>query len=97
MIQGTGKGDVVTVEAPDVTIQGFVIRDSGDSLDRENAGITGLAPHLTIENNRLEDTLFGIYIKEAPNSVIRNNVVLSKDLPVPRRGDGIRAWYSEAR
>ena len=86
---------MLTVEAPDVTLHGFVIRGSGDSLDRENAGITGLAPRLTIENNRLEDTLFGIYLKEAPDSVIRNNVVLSKDLPVPRRGDGIRAWYSE--
>ena len=66
VIEGTGKGDVVTITAPDVTLRGFVIRNSGDSLDQENAGVTGLAPNLTIESNRFEDTLFGVYLKEAP-------------------------------
>ena len=94
IIEGNGHGDVITIEAPNVTVRGFVIRNSGDSLDQENAGITGLAPNLTIENNRFEDTLFGIYLKEAPNSIVRGNTILSKDLPVQRRGDGIRAWYS---
>ncbi|MCB9139011.1 MAG: nitrous oxide reductase family maturation protein NosD [Caldilineaceae bacterium] len=94
IIQGDGKGDVITIHAPDVILRGFVIRNSGDLLDQEHAGVTGLAPRLTIEDNRLEETLFGIYLKEAPNSIIRNNQVFSKDLPVARRGDGIRVWYS---
>ena len=95
IIQGTGKGDVITVNAADVTLRGLVIRNSGDLLDQENAGITGLAPRLTVEENLLEDTLFGIYLKEAPDSIIRNNVVYGKQLPVARRGDGIRVWYSD--
>ncbi|HXF61570.1 MAG TPA: nitrous oxide reductase family maturation protein NosD [Caldilineaceae bacterium] len=95
VIQGDGRGDVVIVTAPDVTLRGFVIRNSGDSLDREHAGIVGLAPRLTVEDNRLEDTLFGIYLKNAPNSVIRGNTVFSKKLDVARRGDGIRVWYSD--
>jgi nitrous oxidase accessory protein len=94
VIQGSGKGDVLTVNAADVTLHGLVIRGSGDSLDRENAGVTGLAPRLTVENSRLEDVLFGIYLKEAPNSIIRNNVIASKALELGRRGDGIRVWYS---
>ncbi len=94
VIEGTGEGDVITVEAPDVTLRGFVIRNSGDSLDTEDAGITGLAANITIENNRFEDVLFGIYLKDAPNSVILNNEIRSKELAVPRRGDGIRLWYS---
>ncbi len=95
IIQGTGKGDVITVNAADVTLRGLIIRNSGDLLDQENAGITGLAPRLTVEENRLEDTLFGIYLKEAPDSIIRNNVVYGKQLAVARRGDGIRVWYSD--
>jgi nitrous oxidase accessory protein len=95
VIQGDGHGDVVIVTAPDVTLRGFLIRNSGDSLDREHAGIVGLAPRLTVEDNRLEEILFGIYLKNAPNSVIRGNTVLSKNLEVARRGDGIRVWYSE--
>ncbi len=94
VIQGPGEGDVITISAPNVTINGFIIQGSGDSLDRENAAITALAPGMTIENNRFEDSLFGIYLKEAPDSIIRNNIVHGKDLPTPRRGDGIRIWYS---
>ena len=95
VIAGSGRGDVVTIRSPYVTLRGFTIRNSGDLLDQENAGVTGLAPHLTIEDNRFEDTLFGVYLKEAPHSIVRGNEVLSKDLPLPRRGDGIRIWYSD--
>lgn len=94
VIQGTLHGDVITVNAPNVTLRGLVIRGSGDSLDMENAGVTGLAPRLTVEQNRLEDVLFGVYLREAPNSIIRNNLVASKRLELGRRGDGIRVWYS---
>ncbi|MFZ2359341.1 MAG: nitrous oxide reductase family maturation protein NosD [Anaerolineae bacterium] len=94
IIDGGGLGDVVTVTAPDVTLRGFTIRHSGDSLDREHAGITGFGPRLTIENNRLENVLFGVYLKEAPNSVVRGNQVASMDLPIGRRGDGMRIWQS---
>ncbi len=86
---------MVTIRSPYVTLRGFTIRNSGDLLDQENAGVTGLAPNLTIEDNRFEDTLFGVYLKEALHSIVRGNEVLSKDLPLPRRGDGIRIWYSD--
>ncbi len=94
IIQGDGKGDVVQIHAPDVTLRGFIIRSTGKSLDRENAGITVLAPRVTIEDNVFEDVLFGVYLKKAHDSVIRNNRIGGKDLPVARRGDGIRLWYS---
>ncbi len=94
IIDGRGLGDVLTVTAPDVTVRGLTIRHSGDSLDREHAGITGLAPRLLIEDNRLENVLFGIYLKEAPNSVVRGNQVTGMNLPIGRRGDGIRIWQS---
>jgi nitrous oxidase accessory protein len=94
VIDGRGLGDVLTVTAPDVTLRGLTIRNSGDSLDREHAGITGLAPRLTVENNRLENVLFGIYLKEATGSVVRGNQVAGMDLPIGRRGDGIRIWQS---
>lgn len=94
ILDGGGSGDVVRVTAEGVTIRGFTIRHTGTSLDRENAGITALAPHLTVEDNVLEDVLFGIYCKGAADSVIRGNVIGGKDLPVQRRGDGIRIWQS---
>jgi nitrous oxidase accessory protein len=94
VIDGNSQGTVVKLTAPDTHFKGFVIVKSGASLDEENSGIAGEAPNLTIENNRLEDTLFGIYLREAPGSNILNNIIQSKDLDLARRGDPIRVWYS---
>ncbi|MHC5023907.1 MAG: NosD domain-containing protein, partial [Planctomycetota bacterium] len=94
IFDGGGSGDVVRILAPDVTIRGFLIRNTGASLDRENAGITVLAPRATIEDNTLEDVLFGIYLKDAGSSIIRGNRIGGKRVAIARRGDGIRLWYS---
>ncbi len=94
VIDGGGAGTVVKITAPGTMLQGFVIRNSGSILDEENSGIAGEAPELLIQNNRLEETLFGIYLRQAHRSVLRDNVITSKDLDVPRRGDPIRVWYS---
>ncbi|GAB4563171.1 MAG: hypothetical protein Kow0047_11800 [Anaerolineae bacterium] len=94
VIEGGGVGSVVKIVAPDVRLRGFLVRGSGDSLAQENSGIAVEAPRAAIEGNRLEDTLFGIYLRKAPQSVVRDNVIVGKDLPVPRRGDAIRVWYS---
>jgi len=94
VLDGGGDGDVITIRASDVTIRGLTIRGTGTSLDRENAGITVLAPRTHIVENTLEDVLFGIYLKKANNSVIRGNIIGGKPLRVARRGDGIRLWES---
>ena len=95
VIDGGGEGTTVKIIAPDVTIQGFVIRNSGDSLAEENSGIAVEATGAIIEGNRLEDTLFGVYLKKAHGTIIRDNQISSMDLAVPRRGDPIRVWFSQ--
>lgn len=94
VLDGGGDGTVLTVNAT-ATIRGFVIRGSGRRQAAEHAGILASgAPGLVIEDNRLEDVLFGIYVKQSDRPVIRRNVVIGADVPVARRGDGIRLWYS---
>ena len=97
VLDGQNQGNVIEInDAPGVTIRGFVIRNSGAKLEKENAGIAvDKSPRLTVENNRLENTLFGVYIKESEGSRIAHNIISSKDLDVPARGDGIRVWYSQ--
>ena len=94
VIDGGGEGTVVKITAPNTTIQGFIIRDSGHSLDEENSGLAVEADYVTIVGNHFEDTLFGIYLRAADNGIIRNNFITSKRLDMPRRGDGIRVWSS---
>jgi nitrous oxidase accessory protein len=94
LLDGRGQGDLLRIEAPDVTVRGLRLRGSGDSLDRENAGIVVAAPRARIEQNRLEDVLVGILLRNADETVLRGNRIAGKPLDPGRRGDGIRLWNS---
>lgn len=94
VIDGGSSGTVLKITAPQVTVRGFLIQNSGSSLDQENAGIAIEAENATVEGNRFEETLFGIYLRRAHGTTVRGNVIQSKALEVPRRGDPIRVWYS---
>ncbi len=95
IIDGQGRGTVVTIEAPDVVLQGFVIRNSGRVLDQDDAGILVSAPRVTIADNRIEHVLFGIYLRQADSCRIeRNTITGDPSLETARRGDLIRLWYS---
>lgn len=95
VIDGGGKGTVIEVTAPNVTLSRLRISNSGTSLTREDAGVAGGAPRLSVEDCRIENVLFGVYLRQAPHAVLRNNVIAGyKSLDVPRRGDLVRAWYS---
>ena len=95
VIDGAGSGDIVEISAPDVTMRGFIVRNTGTDLDKENAAIRALAPRVTLEDNVLEDVLFGVDLRQAPGSVIRNNRIGGKALDIARRGDGLRLWRSD--
>ncbi|MBZ0114058.1 MAG: nitrous oxide reductase family maturation protein NosD, partial [Thermoanaerobaculia bacterium] len=60
----------------------------------ENSGIAVEAGNATIEGNRLEEVLFGVYLRKAHGSRIVDNEIRGMDLDLPRRGDAIRIWYS---
>jgi nitrous oxidase accessory protein len=93
VIQGNGHGDdLVRIEAPDVAIAGFTIRGTGSNLEEENAAILVHAPRARIEGNVLEDDLFGIYLQNAPESIVRGNRITGMDIDIARRGDAIRLW-----
>lgn len=92
IIDGGSEGTVVRIESDDVTITGFTIRHSGESLDRENSGIFGKGKRITFTHNVLEDVLFGIYLRECDGSVITHNVIGAKDLESGRRGDPVKLW-----
>jgi nitrous oxidase accessory protein len=92
ILDGGASGDIVEIAAENVEIRGFVIRNTGIDLDRENCAIRVLAGHATIQDNVLEDVLFGIDLKQAPDSVVRGNHIGGKKLDIARRGDGLRLW-----
>lgn len=95
VIDGGGTGSVVEIKVPGCVIKGFTVRGSGSHLSNEDTGIlVDSAKGTVIEGNRLNDVLFGIYIKNSPDSVIRGNTLRGKEVEMHERGDGIRLWYS---
>jgi nitrous oxidase accessory protein len=93
-IVGTGKGTVLTVATNGVTLRGLNIRGSGESHDSIDAGILLEGDDHRVEDNVIEDVLFGIHLKQVNRSRIANNRVTGKDLSQGMRGDAIRLWYS---
>ncbi len=95
VLDGGGKGSVVIVRSPSV-ISGFIIKGTGDSLLQEDSAVLiENTEKVTVENCRIYDALFGIYLKNSSGVVIKNNQIEGKeDIRVGEKGDGIRLWYS---
>ncbi len=94
VLNGEGRGSVIHLKAPRCVLHGFVIRNSGTILSTQDSGVQVSAPNCRVENNRLERVLFGVHLQNAHHTIIRGNEIRSHDLPVARRGDQIRIWYS---
>ncbi len=95
IVDAGGKGTVLTIKADRVTIRGLTLRASGDSHDAIDGGIMVAEGNgLLIENNVIEDVLFGISLHRTTDSVVRHNHIRSRGVDPADRGDGLRLWYS---
>ena len=94
IIDGGGKGTVITIRSDDVTLRGLHLRASGDSHDSIDGGIMAEGNRLLIEDNRIDDVLFGISLHRSRDSIVRHNRIRSRPVDSAERGDGIRLWYS---
>ncbi len=95
VVDGGGKGSVVIVAAPQAVVKGLTVRNSGISLQDQDSGIMVLetAHDARVENNRLTNNLFGIYLLGPNNAMVRRNIVIGRrDLRENERGNGIQLW-----
>jgi len=93
-IDGGGDGTVVRVKADGSSIRGLKIINSGDSHDQLDSGILLEANNVQIENNTIENVLFGINLRRAYDNRIRGNRISSRGDSLSLRGEGLRLWYS---
>ncbi len=94
-LSGGMKGDTIRVTGEDVIIEGLIVRDSGDHLGEQNAGIY-LRPgahRAIVRNCDLTYNLFGLWIEKANDVRIENNVITGKrDYRSAQRGNGIQLY-----
>lgn len=95
ILDGAGQGDIVRIGASGVTVRGLILRHSGTDLTAMNAGIyvERQARDVVVSGNRIEESLFGVYLDGAANVRVERNTIRGlRGLRLSDRGDGIHLW-----
>lgn len=96
VLDGGGTHTILEVAADDVTVRGLTLRNTGPSQSGERAGIrVHDVRGCHIEHNRLEQTLFAIYLAKVEDCVVRDNVIRGPESRQSVSGNGIHIWSSE--
>jgi len=94
-IEGLGSGNVITIKSSHVKLKHLKIIKSGNRLDAlDSAVFIKKATQIEIANCIIADTLFGIFMDNVNDSVIKNNKISSINQSIGHRGDGLRLWFS---
>lgn len=93
VIDGGGKGEVITVLAGGTTITGVTIQRAGVSYLRENAGVRleGVA-NCSVTNNTFNANFFGVYCANSSGLTISGNRIKSDNTKETSSGNGIHLW-----
>ena len=97
-IAGDGRGSVVTITAPDVTVRGLRIRGSGDSHETIDSGVqlTEGATRARVEGNVLTGNLYGVDVHGARDALVAGNQIVGRqDANMNARGNGIYVWNAD--
>ena len=97
-VSGGDQGDTIRVSAPDVTIEGLIVSDSGASLLRQNAGIyiEPGAHRAKVQHCFLSYNLFGLWIEKADDvQVLHNNITGKRDFDSTQRGNGVQLYNTK--
>ena len=94
-LSGGMQGDTIRIKSADVTIEGLIVRDSGDSLLAQNAGIY-VEPgshRVVVRRNDLVYNLFGLWIEKANDVRVEDNIIVGKrDYGSSQRGNGVQLY-----
>ena len=95
VIDGQGKGSVVTIAGDSVVLRGFAIRNSGRQVTEEAAGVSASGNGHVIEDNTIEDVYFGIHLSGGRGHLIQRNRVIPGEHHGARPGHGLNVWNTQ--
>ena len=97
VLDGEHTSEIISVKANNVTVKGFKLIHSGVSSLVDIAGIKIYsARFVTITNNVLEDTFFGIYLQACTNCVVKDNKLTAYATTDQASGNGIHCWKCDS-
>ena len=96
VVDGGRRGTVITVAADSVTLDGFTVRSSGRSMDRDEAAVKlERCVGCVVRRLTLRDPLHGIYLLESHGVTIEENDILGPAGVIESaRGNGIHLFNS---
>jgi nitrous oxidase accessory protein len=97
VLAGSRSGSVVRIRAAGVTVEGFDIDGRrGGNLGRDSAGVHTSAPRTVLRDLRIRESLFGVYLREAHDSVVEGCRIRGiRSLGAGERGSGIHLWNTQ--
>ncbi|WP_396613616.1 nitrous oxide reductase family maturation protein NosD (plasmid) [Haloferax sp. S1W] len=96
-IDGNGTGDVLTLDASDVTLRRVWVHNSGYDTSENDAGIWVNGTNATIHNSRVTASTFGIWLNGVSGVHIEDTTIVGRESVEPRsyRGNGIQVWKTD--
>ena len=93
----TNGGEIITVEAHDVTINGLRFSGVVTNYLKENAAIRiKNSRNFKIVNNTINDCFFAIYLQRTKEGLIYNNTIKGNATTEGESGNGIHAWNCDS-
>ena len=94
ILDGQMKGDILIILADHVVVRGFRICNTNKGSLKNYSGIRcEQVKDISIENNRIDNTLFPIYLPKTHNGIIKDNIITGKSTAI-ESGSGIYLWYA---
>jgi nitrous oxidase accessory protein len=93
-IDAGGKGSVIYLHTSNAVIRNLHLTGSGESYNDIDTGVQVRGNFNIIEDNVIDDCLFGIDMQQSENNIVRRNHISSKPFSLGERGDSVRLWYS---
>lgn len=93
VIDGQGKGSVIRIVAPYVTVDGFKIVNSGYSEITEYAGVKiENVERCIIYKNEFENNIYSVFVSKSKDCLISDNVIRANSKYEASSGNGVHLW-----
>lgn len=95
ILDGGGVRELLVIGADSVTVRGLTFQNTGSSQATDRAALRVVeSAGCLIENNRFENTLFGIYLQRASACLVRRNHLRGIVGSQTVTGNGLHLWSS---
>lgn len=94
VIDGQNKGEIISIQSDNVTLDGLTIVNVGTSYITDYAAIRVVkSENFLLQNLHLRRFFFGIYLQESRNGKVLNNTIIGDAVEEFSSGNGIQLWH----